>query len=348
MKKYLLPAVILIISILLLNNLTEPPEKEKEVISETKLDLLPSITTSRGSKEVLLVEKEGVAPHSISKQKLTKIMEKAEAITVSPWERLSITYPIYPSKVTFTEFDPELGIIDYDQEGDLYMVPGDPGIRGLIITAEWAQGGKATYFAKIDVERLYSYQEMISANPESFTVIAFSEEETMLDIPESEDGTYVVHTLQGSQEELERKFPELGLAVLPAFFVFQTSSMILQTVEYDQLISFLTKNELFVYEGETENWKVTLTIEQKIGNGTFKTYLTYKGKKGDEIGQFETTVNGPSWSVGEGGHQLDENNQSTAGNMITWPIEETGNVNYIVKWDGKEETIPLILKEHHP
>ncbi|ALC90486.1 hypothetical protein AM500_12335 [Bacillus sp. FJAT-18017] len=348
MKKYILPAVILLISILFINQVTEPPKKETPAASATKPDNLPSIMSNSGSEEVFLLEKEGADLRSISKEKLASAMEQAETISVMPWERLAITYPIYPSKVTFTEYAPEEGMmIDYEQEDDLYIIPAAPGIRGLIITAEWAQGGKATYFAKIDVQSIYSYQEMISPNPEIFSVIAFSETENHPEIPPSIDGIYSVQMVTGSQEELQRDFPDLGLAALPAFFVFQTSDMIFETHKYDQLISFLTKKEVLVYEGESENWKITLTVEQKLGNGSFETQLSYKGKSGDKFGQFETTVNGQSWSAGEGGHQLDENNHVTSINTINWAISKTEKVNYIVKWDGKEETIPLSLKEDH-
>jgi hypothetical protein len=345
MKKYILPAIILIISIIYINQVTEPSKEEKPAASVTKPDILPSIMTNSGAKKVLLLEKKGADPQSISKKKLSGAMEQAETISVMPWERLSITYPIYPSKLTFTEYDPGEGVlINYEQEDDWYMIPSTPGIRGLIITAEWAQGGKATYFAKIDVQSVYSYQEMVSLDPEIFTVIAFSETESYPEIPPSVDGTYTIQTVTGSQEELKRDFPDLGIADLPAFFVFQTSDMIFETHEYDQLISFLTKKEVLLYEGESENWKVTLTVEQKIGNGTFETQLTYKGKNGNELGQFESTFNGQSWSIGEG-HQLDENNQSNSIDMVTWPIAKTEKVNYKVRWDGKEETIPLSLNE---
>ncbi|OCA90550.1 hypothetical protein A8F94_01310 [Bacillus sp. FJAT-27225] len=344
MKKYILPAIILVISILFLNNVTELPEKEEEISSDSVPTISSAFSARYGGKELILLEKTGVDPSHISKQKLAKAMEKAETFPVSPWERLLISHRILPSKVTFTEYDPDEGIFGTVHEGDLYQAPAAPGVKGLIITVEWEIGGKSTYFAKIDVQKVYSYQEMISPNPETFTVLAFSEKDTVLDIPESKDETYIVQTVHGNRDELKRKFPELRLSELPAFFVFQTNNMIMQTVEVDQLISFVTKNERYVYEGETENWMITLTAEQKIGNGTFKTLLTYKGKNGDQIGQIGTTVNGESWSLEEGGHQLDGNNQSIAGNMITWPITEEEKVTYIVRWDGQEETIPLILK----
>ncbi|ALC90485.1 hypothetical protein AM500_12330 [Bacillus sp. FJAT-18017] len=349
MKKYIVPAIFMIISIFFLNIVIDEPKEKETVPKETEEEEVSTqphifLSSSSDSRPMVLLGEGQTDPSAISAKKVKKAIKKAEAVETIPFDQLVPTFPVTPSSVIFSEWQVESEVLSTQVGSESIQAPLSPGEKVFILSAEWDDGTKRVYLSKINVKRTSSYQQLLAPEMEKYTVMGFFEPDYNYVIPSTNAG-YVKREVIGTAEELRSTYPDLPLDVLPVFYVFQRDMIMYQTFEFEELNTFLTKETTSIFEGESENWEVTLTIKDRIGYSTTDVFLKYKGKNERPKGEFEFDVITDTLSMGVAGLTLNEQNEaSTSMGGQLWDLK---NIETAVILDGKEEKVKVQLMDQN-
>ncbi|WP_043932072.1 hypothetical protein [Bacillus sp. EB01] len=352
MKKYILPAIIMIISIFFLNVVIDQPKEEKasskEKETEKKASTEPTIrlSSSSDSKPMVLLKEGTTDPSGISAKKIKKAIKKAEAVDTNPFDHLLPSFPDAPNSVIFYEWQAQSELISPPIGAESLQSPRYPGEKVFILSAEWPDGKKGIYLSKVNVLRTSSYQQLLAPEMDRLTVLGFFEPDYDYEIPASPYETYVKREVKGTPGELKTAYPDLPLEMLPAFFVFKNDMIMFLTNDFTELQTFLTKETTSVYEGESENWQVQFTIKDSVGHTMADAMIKHKGKSTPPKGEFEIDVMfKDTWTWGAGGLMLNDQKEALTSIGTSEQLTELKDFEVIVRWDGKEEKVKVQKSE---
>ncbi|RHW42010.1 hypothetical protein D1B31_05030 [Neobacillus notoginsengisoli] len=341
MKKYILPLAILMVSVFFLNQAIEPKEK-KEPAKEANTIPIPDIMSYFSKEKTNLIRK------SDSKRKLTdkeinKAANKVKPLEVNPYE--IITFAFFPDE------KPDLSVTEWDAKTGEERIPVDngyfgfvypSGLKTILVRAKWNDGKAAIYVAKVHVNKMYSYQELLSANLNHFTVMGFFDSQAhKREMPTKVESLYDISQREGTLESLKVDYPELDIRKLPAYYIFQYGKPFFVTNDSEELKTYLNQEKVLIFEGKSENWEAQLAIYQKLGNGKLHLTIRYIKNEDKPVEPFTFFITGPSSLRVEG--TLDVNEREIADMLVPMDVHVSENDSITCKiiFAGKEEEIIL-------
>ncbi|OCA90551.1 hypothetical protein A8F94_01315 [Bacillus sp. FJAT-27225] len=352
MKKYILPGLIMIISIFFLNTVIDKPEEEEKPAEKTEAaaSTQPAVRLSspKDSKPMVLLNDEIADPSGLKAKTIKDAIKKAKAVDANPFDQLMPNFPATPSSVVFYEWQADSELLSQPVGVEFHLAPREPGEKVIILSAEWPDGKKGIYLSKINVKRLSSYQHLLAPDTDRLTVLGFFEPEYDYTIPSSPYETYIKREVKGTAEELRSNYQDLPLDMLPVFFVFQNDTIMFQTEDFIELTAFLTKETTSVFKGESDNWEVRITTKDTLGQSMMETVIKYKGRNAEPKGEFEMDLNTETSTWGTIGLTLDNQKEASILSTmtgITGKHMENKEYEVSVRWDGKEEKFKVHLTD---
>ncbi|WP_059170502.1 hypothetical protein [Bacillus sp. FJAT-27445] len=342
MKKYILPLFILIVTIFFLNNVIDPDE-EKKPITEAKTLPIPEIMTTQGKENVALLYKGNKNPKKLSKEQVEKAAREIQPVIAMPFEEAIVSFSNMPASLSITEWDN--GKETKVSDSNIITTVGAPSYKIFIIRGEWLNDGQATYVAKIRVTKVYSYQELLTPRVNHYTVVGFFDENDQVKKMPAKNGNPLDYREVSSPlGHLTFTFPDLAFEKLPTYYVFGKGSVPIRFDDYEELTAFLGEGLNYVFSGETENWKIEMTSNQKLGEGKIETAITYIGNEEKPGWDVSFRLAGTSLTWGEEGFPLDQNGRYLSVLYGYQTVLKSDSILATVNWNGKEELIPLEFK----
>ncbi|WP_059170503.1 hypothetical protein [Bacillus sp. FJAT-27445] len=341
MKKSILPAIIILLSIYFINTFIDKKGEDVEKIVAKNMPV-PVITSGNQTvKPVLLFEGEG----KVTKALVDKAVKKAPAIKVDPYGEAVFNIPDKESRITLSEWDLKNGkeIKQFD-ENYISGMANEHGTRIILIRSE-TEESSAVYVGKINMLKQYSYQELLNPARNIYTILIFKEGEPGIrEVPSDNENKYVTREIRASISELRKRYPDLEFKSLPAIYVFHQGFIIFKSQDMRELQTFITDMETMVFRGESENWQVEFKARQNLTEGDAELTVTYKG-----IGPMPKSVDfglsGRGWSWGSGGSKLDDSGKIFISNEMRFKLSENDSIPVELTWDGKSEEIILAYRK---
>ncbi|RDU35689.1 hypothetical protein DRW41_16215 [Neobacillus piezotolerans] len=341
MKKTVLPTIIILLSVFLINIFIQK-DIDKETIVAKNMPV-PVIQSGNQSVEPVLLFKDN---GKITKTLVDKAVHKAHAVNVNPYGEVEIKLPDNDAPLKLSEWDPKTGReLQPFEGGYIPVLANEPGTRVIIIRVE-TDAGPAVYLGKINVLKLYSFQELLHPAGNVYTILVFSEGESGIrEVPSGDETKYVTREVRGTVAEFKEKYHGLDIKNLPTIYVFHQGAIIFRSEDMKELQSFITDISTTFFLGESENWQVELRARQNLSEGTAELFITYKGQD-EKPKKMDFHLSGRGWSWGSSGKIPDESGKIFSSSDMRYKLSEIDSIPIELTWDGKKEEIILAYRKN--
>ncbi|WP_409270044.1 hypothetical protein V1499_11520 [Neobacillus sp. SCS-31] len=341
-KKYILPAAIVLLSIFFLNNEINPKKEDKPTINERMLPDLKLATPSGGKAEPVLLAREIIEPSKLSRESVAEAARNADALLIEPYSEVGLIFPKGEKSLSVTEWDRKTGKESEKLPNNSFQAGGQSAVKIFIIRVDWPESGPATYVARVRIKKMYSYQDLFSRDREKYTVLKLlPEDDKEMGLPPLSTPLYDERRIGGTLELLQRTFPELGISKLPTYFVFHKGIKIAATEDESELQRFLTESTTITHAGQGENWEAEFISKQELGKGLAILSVKYIGNEEVPPSNIPLTIQGTEWNLNRYIENLDENLQGIFSIEFEQLVRKEDNLGLAIKWTGKEETVYL-------
>ncbi|WP_409270039.1 hypothetical protein V1499_11505 [Neobacillus sp. SCS-31] len=341
MKKSLLPIIIILLSIFFINTFINEKDEDEEKIVGKSFPVPVMISGNQTVEPEFLFGGEG----KITKAMVDKAVQKAPTLKVNPYGEVVVNVPDHYALIKLSEWDLKSGKeIQQFERNFISGEANEPGTRVILIRAE-TEEASAVYVGKINVLKLYSYQQLLHPSRALYTILVFSEGEPGIrEVPSSNEDKYVMREISAPIAEFRERYPDLEFKRLPAIYVFHQGAIIFRSNEMTELQSFITDLATIFFRGESENWQVELRAKQNMSEGTGELFITYIGKESKpESVDFRLSSRG--WSWGSGANKLDDTGKIFSSIDLRFILSESDSIPMELTWDGKKEEIILAYRK---
>ncbi|WP_059170505.1 hypothetical protein [Bacillus sp. FJAT-27445] len=344
-KKYIIPAAIVLLSIFFLNNEIESKKEDKLTRNEKTLPVLELINPSGDKTEPVLLARELVAPGELSSEAVAEAARNADALVIEPYSEAGLIFSKKEKSLSVTEWDRETGEESEKLPNNILLAGGTSGVKILIIRIEWPESGPATYVARVKIKKIYSYQDLLSRDREKYTVFKLlPPEDEELDLPPVNKPLYEERRIGWTLEQLQLSFPELEITILPSYFVFHKGIKVAATEDESELHRFLNETITITHAGQGENWEAELIAKHKLGEGVVLLAMQYIGTEKPIPSEISFNVQGTEWNMDQYIEELDAAGQALLSFDFKKIIRKEDKISLTMKWSGKEEMIYLTHK----
>lgn len=343
MKKYIFLLLIMILTIFVLNTVIDPGE-EKKPKTEAKTHLVAEIYTSQDKEKPALLYTGKKNPKKLSKEQVEKAAREIRPALAKPFEDVFVSFSKTPGSLSISEWNN--GKETKVSKSNIIRTVGAQSVKLFIIRGEWPNEGQATYVAKIRVTKTYSYQDLLTPRTGYYTVVGFFEEEDQVKQMPAKNGKPI--DLREVSEPLGHSvftYPDLAIEKLPTYYVFGDGNAPIRFDDHEELERYLGDGTAYEFGGQTENWKIEMKSQQKLGEGKVETYITYVGNEDPAGWTISFYIEGPNIPIGESNFALDHDGKFLSVLNDYRKIVKKDSFKAIVYFNGNVEEIPLEFNE---
>ncbi|PLR86474.1 hypothetical protein [Bacillus sp. V33-4] len=185
------------------------------------------------------------------------LIQGKKPVLVDPLSELKIKFDEQPENITYGWWDPyglEIYWDGYMWNNGTFTFPNRPDRYTQAIKVEWAKG-EATYIIDAEVEKKVSYQEFLSDQKETLSILQVEPpgESMWVNLPFELASETIMNGTAMNMDEFISQFPELPPPPsLPAYFIFDQEKLIFNTADTNALITWLS--ETLDIEIVSPNW----------------------------------------------------------------------------------------------
>ncbi|RDU35691.1 hypothetical protein DRW41_16225 [Neobacillus piezotolerans] len=332
-KKYALPAAIIILSIFFLNTFIDNEKKERVDTNDSDA---PEIASWENKVKSVFVFK---GDRKITNKMVANAAKKAAVLEIDPAAEASVKLAHNQSQMELSEWDLKAG----KEIGKLepYWILGtlnNLDTRIILIRAKTDEG-TVTYLTKIKVKKNYSYQELLQPDLDGYTLIVFSNNDEGIGDLALNSQNYITQEVKGNLPELQKKYPDLGIRTLPSIYIFQGMMRVFKSEDMSELRSLITEVKKNVYEGANENWHVQVHAKQNISVRSAEIIISYREKEAI-TGEIAIIFRGEQWGWELPKGELQSGTLTVSGQTPVF-LSKTEQLSVELSWNGKEERIVL-------